>query len=336
MSSKLPPLTAARRRFLQRAAAAPLALWLPLPIQAQAQAWPAQPLRVLVSFPGGGTLDVVVRLVAQAMSATLGQPIVVDNKPGGGTVIGTALAAKAPADGLTLLAVSNSFTINPALLPSLPFDTVRDFQPLGLMASTPLVLCARNGLPATTLAGVAAALQSKPDAYTHATPGNGSLPQLLGEMLNTRLGTRIVHIPYKGTPAALAALAAGEVDLSFALLPDVLPLVRAGKINALGVLSASRVAQAPELPTLVEQLPALDLFARGWFALMVPAGVPAAAAQRLDAALAAALLRPEVQATLVARGYDAESGGTAALQTLLTSEMGRYAAVIRQNNIRVE
>ena len=334
LNSDAAPRPPTRRRFLQTAAATPLVLCLPT--GANTPAWPDRPLRVIVPFPAGGTLDVAVRLVTQAMSATLGQPFVVDNKPGGGTVIGTALAAQAPADGLTLLAVSNSFTVNPSLLPNLPYDTARAFQPLGLMASTPLILCARPGLADGTLAGVVAVLKARPDAFNHASPGNGTAVHLIGEMLNARLGTRVVHVPFKGRPPALSALAGGQVDLSFVLLPDALPLVRAGKVVALGVASPARVAQAPDLPTLVEQMPSLDQYATGWFALMRAPGVPAEAAQRLDTALMAAMAAPEVRAALVARGYAAERGDNATLRELLASETSRYAAIIQQFGIRPE
>ena len=229
------------------------------------------------------------------MSQDLGQPFTVENRPGAGTVIGTAMVAKAPADGYTLLAISNSFTINPALRPDLPFDTRSDFRPLGQLASTPLVLCARAAEPNHSLPAIAALLKSRPDALTYASTGNATLGHLLGELLNARLGARMTHVPFNGSPPALNALAAGTVDIGFGLLPDVRALVQAGRIRALGVASAQRAAQVPEIPTLIEQLPALELTAHGWFALMAPSGVPDAVMTTLEQSLGRALAQPEVR-----------------------------------------
>ena len=321
-----------RRRFLQAAAATSLPLWLPR--FARAAAWPDRPIRMVVPFPAGGTLDVLVRLVTQSMGQTLGQPFVVENRPGAGTVIGTDVVAKAAADGHTLLAISNSFTINPSLRSDLPFDPVRDFKPLGQMASTPMVLCAKAVTPEVSLPAIAALLKTRPDALTYASTGNATLAHLMGEVLNVRLGAKMVHVPFNGSPPALNALAAGTVDIAFGLLPDVLPLVRAGRIRALGVASARRAALAPEIPTLVEVLPSLDVSAQVWFALMAPSGVPDAVMQPLEQALTRALAQPDVQATMAARGYDPEGGGSAALQRLLAAESTRYASVIRQANIK--
>ena len=331
------PSCHSRRRLLQAVAAASLPLWIPR--SARAALSPDRPIRVVVPFPAGGTLDVLVRLVTQSMGQTLGQPFMVENRPGAGTVIGTDVVAKAPADGHTLLAISNSFTINPALRSDLPFDAVRDFKPLGLMAGTPLVLCAKVATPEISLPTIAALLKTHPDALAYASTGNATLPHLMGEVLNTRLGAKMVHVPFNGSPDALNALAAGTVDIGFGLLPDVLPLVRAGRIRALGVACARRAAQAPEIPTLREALPSLDVAAQVWFALVAPSGVPDAVMQTLEQALTRSLAQPEVQATMAARGYDAggrgSGSGSAALQRLLAAESSRYASVIRQANIKL-
>ena len=301
---------------------------------AQAQAWPAKPLRWVVPFPPGGTTDVVTRLVAADLARTLQQAIVVDNKPGAGTVIGVDMVAKAPADGLTLLTVANSFCVNHSLVKKLPYDSLRDFKPVGLMGLSEHVLAAHPGLGLKTLADLKALAAARPGTLSYASFGNGTSAHLSGEMLKAALGTDLIHVPYKGQAPALADLLGGQVSLMFGNWPEFRSHVKTGKLVALGMATASRSAYAPDVPTLAEQ--GLPLQSNSWSGLLVRSGTPDAVVQRLADTLQQALKAPAVQQAFAEGGIAAQPGRPEHFAGFIASEIEKYATVIRKAGITAD
>ena len=303
--------------------------------EAAAQAFPSRPVRIIVPFPPGGLSDPLARLVGEELRKALGQPFVVENKPGAGTVIGVDAAAKARPDGYTLAIVANSFTVNATLLPKLPYDTLNDLRPVGMMARSPNVLVGHPSLPANDLRELVALAKANPGRLTFASSGNGTTQHLIGESVKAAAGVDIVHVPYKGGGPALNDLLGGQVDLLVGNLSVLLPHVRAGKIKSFGVTTAGRAQTAPELPTLAEQgYPQIDTSA--WFGLVVPAGVPDPIVGRLNAELVRALSSPEVSHSLRAQGLEPTPGSPEAFGAHIRSEISKYAKLLKQANLRVD
>lgn len=301
---------------------------------ALAQAWPARPLRWVVPFPPGGTTDVVTRLVAAEVSRTLQQTIVVDNKPGAGTVIGVDAVAKAPADGLTLLTVANSFCVNQTLVKKLPYDGVRDFKPVALMGLSEHVLAAHPGLGLKTLADLKALATQRPGQLSYASFGNGTSAHLAGEMLKAALGVDLIHVPYKGQAPALADLLGGQVNVMFGNWPEFRGHVRSGKLAALGMATVARSVYAPEVPTLAEQ--GLALQSNSWNGLLVRNGTPDAVVQRLAAEVQKALQAPAVVQAFAEGGIAAQPGTPEQFQAFIGSEIEKYAAIVRKAGITAD
>src|SRR3954454_15186542 len=241
---------------------------------ALAQDYPAKPLRFIVPFPPGGGNDTVARAIAQQMSPALGQPVVIDNRPGAGGSIGADLAAKAPADGYTLfLAGVGSHVVNPNLHAKLPYDPVRDFAPVTLVASAPSVLVVNPGVPARTLAELTAYARANPGKLNYASNGNGSAAQLAATMYESMAGVKMVHVPYKGIAPAMTDLLSGEVQLMFGTIVALVPHIQAGKLRALAVTSKKRSSLLTDIPTLAESgLPEYE--AGSWYGILAPAGTP--------------------------------------------------------------
>jgi len=301
---------------------------------AQAQAWPAKPLRWVVPFPPGGTTDVVTRLVAAEVSRSLQQSIVVDNKPGAGTVIGVDAVAKAPADGLTLLTVANSFCVNQTLVKKLPYDGVRDFKPVALMGLSEHVLAAHPGLGIKTLADLKALALKRPGQLSYASFGNGTSAHLAGEMLKTGLGVDLIHVPYKGQAPALSDLLGGQVSVMFGNWPEFRNHVRSGKLVAVGMATAARSMYAPEVPTLAEQ--GLALQSNSWNGLLVRSGTADAVVQRLAAEVQKALQAPAVVQAFAEGGIAAQPGTPEQFASFIGSEIEKYAAIIRKAGITAD
>lgn len=321
---------ACKRRLLL----AGLCLLMP-PVAAGAQeAWPQRTIRLVVPFPPGGPSDSVGRLVAEALAPLLGQPIVVENRPGAGSVIGTAAAAHSP-DGHTLLLASNSFTVNPALLPRLPYDPERDFEPIGLISNTPLVLVVPAGSAIRDLPGLLAEARARPGSLSYGSAGNGTVNHLAAEFFRLRTGTELLHVPYRGDAPLLGDLLAGRISLSFLNLPSALPLVRDGRLRALATLADAPLAALPDVPTMVEHgIP--DLQVAGMQALLATRGIPEAGLRLLDAALTSALAEATLRERLASLGALPARGGREALRHLLREQTARWAVVIRASGIRAE
>lgn len=303
---------------------------------ASAQIWPGgQPLRVIVPFPGGAsTLDSVVRTLAPEMSRALGVPVIVDNKPGAGTVIGVDATAKAT-DGRTVGAVANSFTVNQTLVKNLPYDTVRDLQPVTLMARTANVLAVRTGLPAKSLPELIDFAKKNPGKLSYGSFGNGTTAHFAGEMLKSAAGIFVVHIPYRGQGPALTDLLGGNIDMMFGNLPDFLPHIRSGKLQALGTTYLTRAPLAPDIPTVAEQgFPGFET--DSWYGIVAPASMSRETVERIGAAINRALEDAAVRKNLSERGIETIGGSSARLGEHIRSEIAKYAKIVRESGMQID
>ncbi|MBM3408427.1 MAG: tripartite tricarboxylate transporter substrate binding protein [Betaproteobacteria bacterium] len=301
-----------------------------------AQIWPGnQPLRVIVPFPGGAsTLDSVVRTLAPEMSRALGVPVIVDNRPGAGTVIGVDATAKAT-DGRTVGAVANSFTVNQTLVKSLPYDTLRDLQPVVLMARTANVLAVRPTLSANTLTELVDYAKRNPGRLSYGSFGNGTTAHFAGEMLKSQAGIFVVHIPYRGQGPALTDLLGGNIDMMFGNLPDFLPHIRSGKLKALGTTYLSRAPLAPDIPTVAEQgFPGFET--DSWYGIVAPSSMPRELVEKINAALNRALDDPTINKNLADRGIEKIGGTSTRLGEHIKSEVAKYAKIVRDSGMQID
>jgi len=268
-----------------------------------AQAYPARPVRMIVPFPPGGNTDIIARIVAPRMSESLGQQLIIDNRGGAGSTIGTELAARAPADGYTILMVSAAHTINPAMVKKLPYDSVKDFTPVSVVADVPTVFVCHPSLPVKTVAEFLALARKRPGEITYSTAGRGTVGHLAAELLSSMAKINIVHVPYKGTGPAVVDLMAGHVQLQFASMPAVIQFVRAGKLRMIAQAGEKRSPAAPSVPTMVESgLPGYII--SSGFSVFGPAGLPRPIVDRVHGSVKAALSDPEVRKKLSDQGAD--------------------------------
>ncbi|SFO63710.1 Tripartite-type tricarboxylate transporter, receptor component TctC [Variovorax sp. PDC80] len=319
-----------RRTLLQGTAA--LAA---LPMLARAQAaWPARPVRIVVPFPPGGTTDFVARLVGTELAKALGQPVVIENKPGAGTVIGVDTVAKAAPDGYSFVCVANSFAANQTLVRKLPYDTLKDLRPVALMGMSEHVLATHPGSGLKTLADLRDQAKARPGTLSFASFGNGTSAHLSGEMLKLQMGLDIVHVPYKGQGPALTDLLGGQVTMMFGNWPEFRGHVEGGKLVALGMATAQRSQYAPNIPTLAEQGVAIE--SNSWNGLLAPAGTPDAVVQRVNAEVNRALAGPVVTEAFRKGGIASLSGSPERFAVFVQSEIAKYGDVIRKANIQIE
>lgn len=321
-----------KRRQLMLATAATAAT-AALPLAVRAQAWPGKPIRIVVPFTPGGTTDFVTRLVAVEAAKSLGQTIVVENKPGAGTVIGVDSVAKSAPDGYSFVTVANSFCVNATLIKKLPYDTRKDLRPVALMGLSEHVLATHPASGLKTVADIVAQAKAG-QKLSYASFGNGTSAHLAGEMLKTQLGVDIVHVPYKGQAPALADLLGGQVSMMFGNWPEFRNHVQSGKLVAVGMATAQRSIYAPNIPTLTEQ--GLKVESNSWNGLLAPAGVPDAIVQRMNAAVNAAMQSPAMVEAFQKGGIAAKSGTPAQFSDYIDSEIVRYAEVIKKAGIASE
>ncbi|TMH27594.1 MAG: tripartite tricarboxylate transporter substrate binding protein [Betaproteobacteria bacterium] len=303
---------------------------------AQAQPYPVKPIHFIVPFPPGGGNDTVARAIAQQLGPDLGQPVVIDNRPGAGGSVGAELAAKSPPDGYTLfLAGVGSHAVNPNLHARLAYDPVRDFTPITLVATAPSVLVVNPAVPARTIAEFTAYARANPGKLNYASNGNGSAAQLAAAMYESMANVRMVHVPYKGIAPALTDLLSGEVQLMFGTVVALVPHIQAGKLRALAVTSRKRSALLPEVPSLAESgLP--DYEAGSWYGVMAPAGTPREIVERLHGAIARALKQPDVAQRLAAEGAIVIGSTPAEFGAHIKAELARVGNVVRGAGIRIE
>src|SRR4051812_17531484 len=306
-----------------------------LQASAQTPAWPTRPVRIIVPFPAGGsTMETVVRLLVQDMAKSLGRQVIVENRPGAGTVIGVDAAAKST-DGHTFSGVANSFTVNQTLVKDLPYDTLKDLQPVVLLARTANVLAAHPSVVPATLKDLVAYAKRNPGKLTYGSFGNGTTAHFAGEMLKTMAGIDMIHIPYKGQGPALIDLLAGNIDLMFGNLPDFLPHIRAKKLKAYGTTFLKRVPQAADLPTIAEQgYPRFET--DSWYGIVAPAGMPRDAVTRMNAEFNRTLNDKVLRATLVERGLEPLGGTVEQFGADIRTEISKYAQIVKAANIRID
>jgi tripartite-type tricarboxylate transporter receptor subunit TctC len=277
----------------------------------------------------GSGVDTITRAASQAVSKALGHPVVVENQPGAGGVIGTHAMIKSPPDGFTLSVVSNNHVIYPSVLKSVPFDPVNDITAITVMGTTPLVLVVNPTVPATNAKELIALLKTKPDSLNYASSGNGTILHLAAEMFMDEAGVKAKHIPYKGVGPMLTDLIGGQVEIGVLALPSVQAHLKSGALRAIGTSSAQRIAAAPEVPTFAEQgLP--KYVVEGWFAVVGPKGLPAADVKRIHAAFTSAFNSPEVKEAMAKQGNTISMTSPEAAQAFFRTELGKYAALVKK------
>ena len=317
-----------------RAAVSLLLVATVMPAVVSAQTFPLKPIRIIVPFTPGGPNDILARMIGQRYTAAWGQQTIVDNRPGGGTVIGTDIVARAPADGHTLLMVSTSHAANPSLMPKLPFDTLRDFVAVGQAVSSPNVLVVHPSVPAQTTGDLIAIAKSRPGLITFASGGSGAATHLAGELLKIMAGVEMTHIPYKGAGPATIDLISGQVTWMFGTILPTIPHVRAGKLRALAVSGKQRAAVLPEVPTVAEQVAGFE--ASSWYGVFAPAGTPADVIAKLNQEMARALTPAEVRQRLAAEGTEVVAGNPEEFMNLFRAEVAKWARVVKQAGIRLD
>jgi tripartite-type tricarboxylate transporter receptor subunit TctC len=303
---------------------------------AQPAAYPTKPVRFIVPYPPGGSADILARSIGAKLAEGLAQPVVVDNRPGAGTAIGTEATAKSPPDGYTvMIGTVSSHAINPSLNPNLKYDPVKDFAPVSLVASIPFVLLAHPSLPAGSVPELVALARAKPGALNFSSAGNGTSNHLAGELLKSMTNVEMVHVPYKGSAPALTDLLAGQVNLMFDLVLTAQPHVRSGAARALGVTGRSRSPALPSVPTLDESgVPGYEVSA--WFGIFAPAGTPAAVVKRLNAEIVKIMQLPEMKERLASQGAEAMSSTPEQFAAYVTEELAKWSRVVKASGMKVE
>ncbi|MCC7484293.1 MAG: tripartite tricarboxylate transporter substrate binding protein [Burkholderiales bacterium] len=317
------------------AAAALAALALPAALHAQGTAFPSKPIRIVNPFPPGGATDIQARILVEKLSPRLGQPLVVENRPGANGVVGMETAVRAPADGHTLvLTTSGNWAVHPHLY-KLPYDTAKDFAPVILVGSTPGVLVVHPLLPAKTVKEFVALAKRKPGDITYGSSGVGGFAHIAAELFAYMTATRMTHVPYKGSVQSLIDLAAGHIQASFNVMAPSMPYIQAGRVRALAVTSAKRVPQLPDLPTIAEA-GVTGYENSTWSAVGAPAGTPAAVIERLNREFAEALQMSDVQQRFASGGSVVLGGTPEDFRRYLQSELAKYGKLIRAAGIQAD
>jgi tripartite-type tricarboxylate transporter receptor subunit TctC len=302
---------------------------------AMAQAYPNKPIKLIVPFAPGGFTDVVARILGQKLSISLGQPFVIENKAGAGSTIGTDFVAKAAPDGYTLVMVSTTHVISPAIYPKLPYDPIKSFTPVGKLVDSAYVLLVNPKVPANNVAEFIALAKASPDKIHYASSGNGSSQHLMGGMFASMTGVKMKHVPYKGSGGAANDLVAGVVESSFAGVPNAMAQVPAGRLKALAVTTSKRIPQLPDVPTMQEAgVPGYN--ASVWLGLLAPAGTPKEVVMKLNAEIAKVLSAADTKKELYAAGVEADISTPEALNALMVQELDRWGKVIKDAGITMQ
>jgi tripartite-type tricarboxylate transporter receptor subunit TctC len=311
-----------------------LAALMALPVAAQT--YPTKPIRILIAQAPGSATDNVSRVLTAKLAGQMGQQFIIEARPGAGGAVGTEAAARAPADGYTLFMANNStHGSNPAVYKKLPYDAIKDFSPIILIASTPYVLTAHPSLPVKNVKELVALAKKRPGDLNYGSAGNGSTHHLSGELLNMMAGIKLVHVPYKGTTPALTGLLSGEVSVMFFTVVGIEPHAKSGKARVLAVTTPKRAPLMPELPTMIEAgYPGFEV--TSWFGLLAPAGTPPAVIERLRTEMARVLNAPETRNKLAEMGMNTLNLGPKEFQDFLGQEIRKWGPVIRSAQIKVE
>jgi tripartite-type tricarboxylate transporter receptor subunit TctC len=301
---------------------------------ARAQAYPTRPVRLVVTTAAGGSPDIIARLIGQWLSERLGQPIIIDNRPGAGTNIGTEIVVRAPPDGYTLLMALSANAINASLYDNLPFNFIRDTAPVASIASIPLVMEVNPSVPVKTVPELIAYAKANPGKINMASGGSGTPAHVSGELFKMMAGVDMVHVPYRGEALALPDLISGQVQVLFGVMPASLGYIRAGKLRALAVTTAKRQEPLPDVPTVGEFLPGFE--ARGWYGVVVPKATPTEIVEKLNKEINAALADPNMKKRLTDLGAAVFAGSPADFGKFIAGEIEKWAKVIRAANIKPE
>ena len=301
-----------------------------------AEQFPSRTVKFVVPQTPGGATDVFARKFAQALSEKWGQPVIVENRAGAGGVVGTDVVAKSAPDGHTLLVTyAGSQAINPSLYSKIPFDSVKDFQTVATLAVTPFILIVNTKLPAKDLGEFIALARSKPDALTYASSGNGSVNHLLGEMLKSESGIRMLHVPYRGVAPAITDVISGQVDAAFSSVPSVLQMIKAERVRALAISSARRNPAAPEIPTIAESgFPGFDV--NPWWGILAPAGTDMAIVRKINSDVESILHTPEMVAFLATQGAEPLVTSPEAFLAMLQADIAKWAKVVKSANVTLD
>lgn len=329
-----------RREFMQ-----PLALALAspawaglatlLPDTAQAQAFPSKPLRIVVPFAPGGPTDLMARTIGKTLAQNLGQPVLIDNKSGGGGVIALGEVARAPADGYTLVFPSILSVTNPALMPNYPYDMARDFDPVTVVGFIPHALVVKPDFPARTLADLVALAKERPNTLAYGSSGNGTSAHLAGAMFAQMAGMSVTHVPYRGSSPAVQDLLGGQIQFMFLDMSSALSQIKAGKLRALAIAPAKRISVLPDVASIAEQgYPSFNI--RAWYGLLARAGTPPAIIQRLHAETRRALETQEVRDIFLAQGIEPGGMPPAEFATMIKQDLAQWKRTIEQLNIKLE
>ncbi len=302
---------------------------------AQAEDYPSRIVRIVVPQTAGGGTDTFARAIGQKLGERWGQPVVIENKAGAGGVVGTDFVAKAPPDGYTLLVTyEGSQAINQSLYEKLPFDSLRDFEPIATIAVTPFLLIVGPRVEARSLKEFIAYAKANPDKMTYGSAGNGSVNHLLGEMLKTAADIKLVHVPYKGAPAAIGDVMGGHIDAAFASMPSVISSVQSGVVRALAVSSAKRVAVAPDIPSIAE-LGFPDFDVNPWWGILAPAGLDPAIAKKINTDVSEILKTPDMQDVLAKQGATPLISSAEAFKALLARDIEKWRKVVKASGATV-
>jgi tripartite-type tricarboxylate transporter receptor subunit TctC len=318
-----------RRRFLYLAGAAMAA-----PRLAWSQAYPGRPVHMVVGFAAGGGADIMARLIGQALGERLGQQIIVDNRPGAGTNISAELVVRAPPDGYTLLLVNSPAAINTTLYDNLSFDFVRDIAPVASIGRVPLVMVVNPSLPAKTIPEFIAYAKANPGKVNMGSGGNGAPDHMSGELFKALAGVSILHVPYRGVAPAITDLLGGQVQVIFGTMPAVIALIRSGQLRALGVTTATRSSELPDVPTIAEFVPGYE--ASQWYGIGAPKGTPADIIERLNKETNTVLADPKVKARLAELGASVLSGAPADFGKLIVDETTKWAKVVKISGVKAD
>lgn len=299
-----------------------------------AQPYPSRPVRFIAPFAAGGGSDLIARKLAQKLTEALGQPVVVDNRTGGSGVIGTEIVAKSPPDGLTIMMTTPTFTVNPSLMAKLPYDNIRDFAPISLIATAPHLLAVHPSLPAKSVKDVVAISKARPEELTFSSGSTGGSSHLSGELFNSTARIKLTHVPYRGGGQAVLAIVTGEVSLGFVDLVSMLPHVKTGRVRAIALTSLKRSTVLPDLPTIAES--GYPGFESGiWYGVVAPARTPPEVIARLNAELVKIVRTPDFLASLKTEGAEAVASTPAYFGDHIKQETARWAKVIKEAKISV-
>ena len=307
-----------------------------LPVTVLAEVYPSKPIRIVAPFPPGGPADILSRIIGHKLSQSWGQQVIVDNRPGAGGNIGADLVAKAAPDGYTLLlGFVGTHAINASLYAKMPYDNVKDFEPVSQIAAVTIVLVVHPSVSALSIKELIALAKSKPGQLTFGSPGNGTPQHLAGQLFNTMAGVEMLHVPYKGAVPALTDLIGGQVSMIFSSMPPALPLVKTGKIRALGVTSATRSPAAPAIPTITESgLPGYEV--NNWYGILAPRGTPKEIVSKLNAEIVKILNMPDVKESLAVQGAEPVSGTPEQFAAYIKEETEKWAKIVKYSGARLD